>query len=542
MEIENILNNLNESQRLAVTAPDGAVLVIAGPGTGKTLTIVRRIAYLLYQGLMPQDIIAITFTNRAGIELKERIKAFNKKDIPELFTGTFHMLGLRIIKQYNPESINIISTEDQEEIIKKLTGKKRTERILEKISAIKNLILQADEKTEEIFKKYQEELKEKKALDYDDLILKALELLSKPEIQNIYKRVDLHIIIDEYQDINPLQYRFIKALSRGNIYAVGDPDQSIYSFRGSNVENFFNLERDYPDIKKFFIRTNYRSQAFIVKASESLIDKNIKRIQRTIKPLRGEEKKIKVVSVPDRDEEIQFIIKTIEERIGGTSHYSLMKNSFKALQNKGLSFSDIAVLARTNSLINEMEASLKASGIPCYISGRAITEGIKEAISYIEVRPSQSLEEIIGYLKEKYIFFKSLIQNYQPSSIEDLRSWLHILLPQDDSFQGEAVRLLTMHMSKGLEFKIVFITGLEEGLVPYKYSDIEEERRLLYVAMTRAKDELYLIHSRRRIIHGRLVDQRPSPFLLEIPEDCIERIYIPDRPKKRQISLFSLPS
>jgi len=540
MDIDKILDGLNESQRLAVTAQDRAVLVIAGPGTGKTMTIVRRIAYLLYQGVRPEDIIAITFTNRAALELRNRLRVFN--DFKGLFTGTFHMLGLKVIRDNTPEPFKIITREEQKVIIKNITGRVRSGDIIERISAIKNFLLTPDEKTGEIFNRYQEVLKKEGALDYDDLILKALELLSIPEIQRIYTRPELHLIIDEYQDINLLQYRLIKALSPQNIYAVGDPDQSIYSFRGANVENFLNFEKDYPSAKRFILDTNYRSQAFVVKASEFLIEKNTKRIPRVIKALKGEDKKIKVVSVPDEDGEVQFIINTIEEKLGGTSHYNLFKTSHGMSQQRGLSFSDMAVLMRTNLQAYQMESSLKASGIPCYIMGRSINEEVKEALSYIKENQNKTLEELISYLKEKYNFFRSLIQNYEPSSTDDLISWLNLVLPQDDTFSGEAVRLLTMHMAKGLEFRIVFITGLEEGLMPYKGSEIEEERRLLYVSMTRAKEELYLIHSRKRKIYGRLLEQKPSPFLQEIPEDFVERIYLSDKPQKRQPGLFSLPS
>lgn len=540
MDIDKILDGLNESQRLAVTAQDRAVLVIAGPGTGKTMTIVRRIAYLLYQGVRPEDIIAITFTNRAGLELRNRLRVIS--DFKGLFTGTFHMLGLKVIRDNTLEPFKIITREEQKVIIKNITGRVRSGDIIERISAIKNFLLTPDEKTGEIFNRYQEVLKKEGALDYDDLILKALELLSIPEIQRIYTRPELHLIIDEYQDINLLQYRLIKALSPQNIYAVGDPDQSIYSFRGANVENFLNFEKDYPSAKRFILDTNYRSQAFVVKASEFLIEKNTKRIPRVIKALKGEGKKIKVVSAPDEDGEVQFIINTIEEKLGGTSHYNLFKTSHGMSQQRGLSFSDMAVLMRTNLQAYQMESSLKASGIPCYTMGRAINEEVKEALSYIKENQNKTLEELIYYLKEKYNFFRSLIQNYEPSSTDDLISWLNLVLPQDDTFSGEAVRLLTMHMAKGLEFRIVFITGLEEGLMPYKESEIEEERRLLYVSMTRAKEELYLIHSRKRKIYGRLLEQKPSPFLQEIPEDFIERIYLPDKPQKRQLGLFSLPS
>jgi len=541
MDIDTILNGLNESQRLAVTAKDRAILVVAGPGTGKTLTIVRRIAYLLSQGVRLEDIIAITFTNRAALELRNRLKVF--KDFRGLFTGTFHMLGLKIIRENSLEPFRIITREEQKDIVKNITGRVRSEDIIERISAIKNSLLVPDEKTMEIFNMYQEILKKEGAFDYDDLILKALELLSIPEVQRIYIRPELHLIIDEYQDINPLQYKLIKALSPQNIYAVGDPDQSIYSFRGANVENFLNFEKEYSSAKRFMLDTNYRSQAFVVKASELFIEKNLKRIPRVIRPLKAEGKKIKVISVPDEEGEIQFIINTIEEKLGGTSHYSLFKNNKgTGLQQKGLSFSDMAILMRTNLQAYEMESSLNASGIPCYIMGRLINEEIKEALSYINENQNKPLEELIYYLKEKYNFFRSLIQNYEPSSTDDLLSWLHLVSPQDDTFSGEGVRLLTMHMAKGLEFSVVFITGLEEGLMPYKDSEIEEERRLLYVSMTRAKEELYLIYSRKRKIYGKILQQKPSPFLQEIPEDFIERIYLPDKPQKRQLGLFTLSS
>lgn len=536
MDIEKILEGLNESQRLAVEAPEGPVLVVAGPGTGKTLTIVRRIAYLLAKGIRPDEIIAITFTNRAASELKDRIKAFHG-ELNGLFAGTFHLFGLRIIKETLGDGFSIVNREEQFEIIKRVSDSGRPATIIERISRIKNLLDEPDEKIKRIMERYQEILQEKRALDFDDLLLRATELLSRPSVYEKYRNTV--VIVDEYQDINPLQLRMLRALSSERIFAVGDPDQSIYNFRGANVKNFLDFEKGYPHSIKIVLDRNYRSQPFIVKASESLIEKNKERIPRDIMSVKKEAIPLKIISVPDERAEVDFIVREIEKRIGGMSHYSLMKG-IEGVEQGSYSFSDFAVLLRTNAQVLAMEAELKKAGIPCYVMGRVFRETIEEILRYVEENKDKPLESLLQELRNKYKALNSLLNDYIPSSIDDLINWLKLTGPEEDRLEAEGVRLLTMHMSKGLEFRIVFIAGLEEGLIPLESSEsIEEERRLLYVAMTRAKEELFLIHSRKRVFYGRIRAQKPSPFLSEIKDEYIETLFIPDRPQKeKQLGLF----
>ncbi|MFN3739480.1 MAG: ATP-dependent helicase [Thermodesulfovibrionales bacterium] len=537
MNIEKILEGLNESQRLAVEAPQQPVLVVAGPGTGKTLIIVRRIAYLITKGISPDEIVAITFTNRAASELKDRIKAFHG-DLNGLFAGTFHLFGLRIIKEITQEAFSIINREEQVDLVKRLSGSERPSAIIEKISRIKNLLEEPDEKMKKIMEDYQELLQEKRTFDFDDLIIRAIELLGDPTYQEKYRRAIKYLIVDEYQDINPLQYRMLRTLSLSRIFVVGDPDQSIYSFRGANVKNFLDFEKDYPRAIKIVLDRNYRSQPFIVNASESLIRKNKERIQRSISSIIKEGSPVRVVSVPDDRAEIEFIVQEIEKRIGGMSHYSLMRG-IQAVEGD-YSFSDFAVLLRTNNQVLAMEAELKKAGIPCYVMGGALTESLREIIEYIEENKDKPLEILLQELSDRYRVLSSLLNNYIPTSLDDLINWLKLTGPEEDRLEAEGVRLLTMHMSKGLEFRVVFIAGLEEGLIPLESSeDIEEERRLLYVAMTRAKEELFLIQARRRLLYGKTKARKASPFLSEIEEEYIDDLFIHDRPRKeKQLGLF----
>ncbi len=536
MGIKKIIEGLNDSQKEAVLASDKAVLVVAGPGTGKTLTIVRRIAYLIEEGVNPCNIVALTFTNRAASELRERIKTFSEHT-EGLFAGTFHLFGLKIIKDTTGDSFSILNREGQVEIIKNLCSKNPL-KILEKISRIKNLLDEPEKDFEEILWQYQRVLAEKGLLDFDDLLLKAISLLSDEAFNYRYRASIRYLIVDEYQDINPLQFRFLKVLSPASIFAVGDPDQSVYAFRGANVKNFLDFEKDYPQAKRIVLDRNYRSQAFIVKASESVIEKNKERIKKRIIPVKEPVSPVKIVCVPDETGEVDFIVREIEKRLGGISHYSLMKG-LPTSQGQNYGLSDFAVLGRTNSQIFQIESGLKKAGIPCFIMGRAFRDEVMTILSFIKENRDKPFETLLSELKNRHEVINSFLKNYEPSTTDDLINLLQLSGPEEDIFEAEGVKLMTMHMSKGLEFRIVFLTGLEEGIIPYREEEIEEERRLFYVAMTRAKEELFLIHTKKRNIHGRIMICEPSRFLKEIEEQHIERILIPQRPlKEKQLGLF----
>jgi DNA helicase-2/ATP-dependent DNA helicase PcrA len=603
------LSDLNESQKRAVMTTEGPVLIVAGPGTGKTLTIVRRIAYLIHQGIRPENILAVTFTNRAAREMRERTEALLGGDASKVFIGTFHVLGLRIIKDEYPDNFIVYNREEQISLLKKLIkdsdlGKiSQGGRILsyvllaEKISRIKNFIEDMDDGIKRIYEGYQASLIKDSALDFDDLIIKPIEMLSNSaEILEKYHNNYRYIMVDEYQDINTAQYKLLTLLAHGNVNlcAIGDSDQAIYAFRGANVNNFLNFEKDFKNAKTITLTENYRSKGVILNASDSLVKNNKRRIDKDLKPIRERGVPITVISVPDERAEGEMIVREIEEKMGGTSHYQLMKHVIPtnpSLANS-YSFSDFAVIYRTNVQAKVIEESFISSGIPYQVIGEKYHLKRRETMKIVSLlkalinpmntlhlcdgtAPSDVVIEKFKNLKDKLPVDEFLKTVWKESGIkesfseenfmylQDLASQYRDMEPKEalvrfvneislltpaDAFdsRAEAVTFMTLHMAKGLEFKIVFIAGVEEGLIPYTFKkedvDIEEERRLFYVGMTRAMDELFLIHTRNRFLYGQRLSQSQSPFLKEIPNEFIESRIVPDRIKKskrdRQTGLF----
>jgi DNA helicase-2/ATP-dependent DNA helicase PcrA len=623
ISISQIFNELNDSQKLAVTTTEGPVLIVAGPGTGKTLTIVRRIAYLIHQGIKPENILAVTFTNRASREMRERTGALLGGDASKVFIGTFHVLGLRIINEEYPDNFIVYNREEQINLLKKLIKGSDSGKIsqwgrslsyvllAEKISRIKNFIEDMDGGIKRIYEEYQASLIKDSALDFDDLILRPLQILGNSELLERYRGIFRYIMVDEYQDINPAQYKLLSILthSRGNLCSVGDSDQAIYAFRGADVGNFLRFERDYEDVTTITLTENYRSTGVILNASNILVKNNKKRIDKDLKPTRERGARITVVSVSDERAEGEMIVREIEERMGGTSHYQLMKRKIYPTSplpegrrgdfdpENSYSFSDFAVIYRTNAQAKVIAEAFNISGIPHQVIGEKYSSKRKDMMNILSllkilINPADNLhfrrvksllpEEldetffkkienlknalpINEFLKlvweesgmEKYYdeknftFLIDLTYQYQSMNPGDaLNSFINevsLLTPSDDfDSRAEAVTLMTLHMAKGLEFKIVFITGVEDGLIPYTLKkedvDIEEERRLFYVGMTRAMDELFLIHTRNRFLYGQRLTQSQSPFLKEIPDEFIESRIVPDRKKKskrdRQTGLF----
>ncbi|HOP85131.1 MAG TPA: ATP-dependent helicase [Syntrophorhabdaceae bacterium] len=562
----SILDGLNDNQKEAVTHIKGPLLIIAGPGTGKTLTIIRRILYLIHTGIKPHEIVGLTFTNRAGQEMRERIDPYLEKNGEGLFLGTFHMFGLNILRKYYNRDFRLIERKEQIEILRSLTDGtlKKAQEQLNYISKIKNLYETSSMK-DSIFLKYEEILKNKNALDIDDLIIKAMELIRTcDKVRTDISRLR-HILIDEYQDINPLQYEFIRSLYSltENICAVGDLDQAIYTFRGADIEHFLNFEKDFKGAKTLFLKDNYRSSKVIVHASQFLIKHNKKRVEHPLEPISLEcSNKIRVITVNNEYEEAKIVVKEIENRMGATTHYSLAQNDFRGLWDSNYRFSDFAVLFRTNNQADIIRDAFIDSGIPYQLIKDVFYEEINEIEdrlkTYInEPDREKTLSHILDYAfgvtaKEELLGIKrNLFLAYRNFPVEiALKKILDelYLFKSADAFNinVNAVSLMTIHMSKGLEFKVVFITGFEEGLIPYSLArgekDIEEERRLFYVGMTRAKDELFLLCSEKRHIHGTEKETKKSRFFYEIPEKFLESTYISkkDKQKKKpkQQSLF----
>ena len=529
-----LFDDLNEPQRKAA-AIDGPLLIVAGPGTGKTLTIAHRIAYLIRHNVLPEEILAVTFTNRAAREMRARAGDVIGSDAAKIFMGTFHLLGLKIIKDNRADDFLIYSREDQVKLLKKLMNDstRKARNAVERISRIKNSLGDEDRGIQETYQAYEAGLKERNALDFDDLIRIPIRMLQNSETARKYQDKFKYIIVDEYQDINPVQYQLLKRLAgkTGNVCVVGDADQAIYAFRGADIGNFLNFEKDFPGAKRITLSENYRSSGIIVTAADSLIRHNERRIDKKLVPLKEKGVPVTSLSVPDEHAEGAAIIRHIEERMGGTSHYQMARSiSGRADSERSFRFSDFAVIFRTNAQARALEQVFAASGIPYQMIGR---------------RSSAQMKDI----EETLVYLQSLIHPHDTIGPDRSETPEAKLLTAEDLFdpRADAVALMTLHMAKGLEFPVVFITGCEDGLIPYAVMkeavDIEEERRLLYVGMTRAKDELHLIHARNRFLYGRRLAPSPSPFIEEIPEKFISSIAVHDRVKKqnepdRQLGLF----
>jgi len=533
---DHILDGLNEAQKRTVTTTEGPLLVVAGPGTGKTLTIVRRIAHLVQQGVRPENILAMTFTNRAAREMQERAVSILGDTAVKIFIGTFHLLGLRILRDAGEEDFSIYDKDDQVELLKSLMkgSAKKAEQMAEQISRIKNFLDAADPEIQESYGAYQAALKQRNAHDFDDLIRLPIEMLeNEDDAMAKYQERFQHIIVDEYQDINPAQYRLLKLLvgRSNNVCVVGDSDQAIYAFRGADLQNFLNFEQDFPGAARITLTENYRSTGVILSAADSVIKHNQKRIDKELTPVREKGAHLTVISVPDERTEGAAIIQEIEERMGGTSHYRMAQGSTgKGDPARSFGFSDFGVIYRTNAQAKALEEEFSASGIPYQVIGHKSSAQAKDT-------------------EETLIYLRSLISPNAATVTAAVYTDEAKLLGPADFFdpRANAVTLMTLHMAKGLEFPVVFITGCEDGLLPCRIMkhevDLEEERRLYYVGMTRAKDELLLLHSRRRFLYGRKLSPAPSPFLAEIPGALIKCMVVPAKVKKqkeidRQLGLF----
>lgn len=552
--------NLNKNQKLAVESSDKHLCVLAGPGTGKTLTITAKIIHLLKKGLKPNEIAALTFTQKAALEMRERVIKHleRKEDLP--FIGTFHLLCIRLLREFLPEeekNFQICTRTKQKEIIHSL-GEKNAAKIIEKISKFKNRGLSLDDKTYSIYENYEARKKELNLLDFDDLLIKTLEMLRQGEIPQFFN----HIIVDEFQDINKIQYEIIKMLlgERSSLSVFGDPDQAIYSFRGSEIDLFLNLPMDFQNLTLLNLSLNYRSQANIITVSNKFITGNTKRFSKKIEPTKTSTTPVVLIEVGDEYEETKIILREIKKRLGATDFTELYSNK----EETHYSYSSFAVLARTNRQLNIIKEQLMNEGIPTktvkkdadtwidrfirnfssLLSNQTISEKLGKSI------PLNEFLELSGIFESLHEYESQIIRNISSSYkrgtlIEQIQAFLDEIhgMTSFDLFPESlnAVSLLTLHSAKGLEFPVVFITGVEEGLIPYTLSsewDIEEERRLFYVGMTRAMDELILLHARSRFINGKRVSLPLSSFLREIPEEYLEIRKI--RPKKDGFSQKNL--
>ncbi len=506
--------DVNPSQWQAITHSGSHLLIIAGPGTGKTHTLIYRISHLL-QNLEKEKgkkVLAITFTNKAAEEMRERLS----RRIPDIdrcvSVGTFHQFCRQILREHIihttlPQDFRVASPDEIEEIIRDLwpTDKPKGRKLfLIRISDWKSKGFEGDPPVE--VGQYNRELRERGWLDFDDLLLETLLLLrGKEEVLQQIRNVFPYICVDEYQDINAVQHALLKILvgPRGTLTAIGDPNQAIYGFRGSDVKFFSSFAQDFSTAKILSLSENYRSGQNILSASSQVIAKSANEYVPELTARIYREGKLTIHQTATDRAEAEYVVQQIEKMVGGTSMFS-QDSRRVAGEGSDYSFGDIAVLYRLNSQFLVLQEAFDRSGIPYQVSG---------------LKPSDDPEE-----------------------------WINDFLYQRNEgarIQAEKVSLMTLHASKGLEFPCVFIVGCEEDLLPLHLegltADREEERRLFYVGMTRAKERLFLLHAKRRRLYGKTRQPNPSPFLADIEEKLKEYEKVSSRQKKRkqeQMNLF----
>jgi len=629
-----ILESLNPKQREAVMTTEGPLLVVAGPGSGKTKVLTHRIAYLIQQGVAPQNILAVTFTNKAANEMKERVQKllarnrFAKPGTPAHLPtlGTFHSVCARLLRSEASfigfkKDFVIFDDKDSLALIKKVMNELEIsddqfnpQSIQNTISSAKNELIGPEffsqnaqgyfqEVVAKVFGAYQTKLKKANAMDFDDLLSKTVELFSSHrEILENYQNKFKYILVDEYQDTNHSQYVLINLLAQKyrNICAVGDFDQSIYSFRGADFRNILNFEKDYPQARLVFLEENYRSTKNILEAAHSIIIKNANRKEKNLFTQNAAGNPVVLFSAKDEQDEGTFVIEQI--------------NRLK--KQEGLSFKDFTVLYRTNAQSRAIEESFLRYGFPYKVIGTFKfyeRKEIKDLLSYLRFLQNPldllSLERIINlpprglgkFSAEEYLKIEKIslsqftpkklkaLENFQ-NLISDLRQtakilplsqtlkqiiektalrdylrngteegesrWENVnelftvtkkydpftpgegltafleeaaLLSNHDEVETEkdVANLMTLHCAKGLEFPVVFIIGCEEGLFPHSRSmldawQMEEERRLCYVGVTRAKQHLYLTWAQQRNLYGSIQVNPPSRFLFDIPKNLID--------------------
>lgn len=470
--------DLNDQQRQIIENGDGVFIIKAGPGTGKTKTLTSRIAYLiLNKEVNPQNILALTFTQRAAGEMRQRLRTLLKNTLLPVVT-TFHGFAYELLRSLG-QKIEIISEEQQNDLIKKII-KENSVKISSAdfslaISNYKNNITK--EKFSEGIKKnidqYNNELSKRDLWDFDDLIYNLFKQLNEDEkFRESVRKVFQYILIDEFQDTNNLQYQIIKLMlnSSLNLFVIGDPSQSVYGFRGATPRIFQKLKDDFPQSREEVLEVSYRSLKNIVEITNLLFGGTIN----SNFSLPG---KVGIIQTLNEYTEAQWIVRFIENKLGGTN---MQKARDDGLDER-VNFSDFAVIYRTHGLSYNLEHKLNESGMPFQV------------------------------------------------------------VKVDSYLEGDHIKLLSMHAAKGLEFKYVFICGFEEGLIPHQRAagrdDLEEEKRLLYVAMTRAKEELYLLYAKRRDKKpadiSRFIRLLQSPNMVKIEDQRTGKML-----KKSQISLF----
>jgi DNA helicase II / ATP-dependent DNA helicase PcrA len=659
---DRLLNGLNPQQQLAVKTTDGPLLLMAGAGSGKTRVLTHRIGYLMVEkGVNPYNILAITFTNKAAREMRERIQSMMGGAADDIWISTFHSMCVRILRRnidrlgYS-RNFTILDTGDQQSVIKNILKEKNIDpkkydprAMLGAISSAKNELIGPEEFSKnagdyyanvvaDVYTDYQKRLRKNQALDFDDLIMTTIQLFQRvPEVLEYYQRKFQYIHVDEYQDTNRAQYMLVKFLAARfqNLCVVGDSDQSIYRWRGADIANILSFEKDYPNTSVILLEQNYRSTKKILLAANKVIENNLNRKAKNLWTENAEGNKIVYYRADSEQGEAQFVIGKIQELV----------------RSGNRNLSDIAILYRTNAQSRVIEESFLKSNLEYTIVGGTKfydRKEIKDILAYLRLISNpdddislqrvinvpkravgatsvdkianfaamhdlsmfQALEslELIGLSPKAakgVAEFRDMISNYtnmqdflsvtelveevleksgyrdmlkaeksleSQSRLENLDEFLTVTnsfeessedksligfltdlalvadidkLDEDGQKTSEAVTLMTLHSAKGLEFPVVFLIGMEEGVFPHSRSlmeeaEMEEERRLAYVGITRAEEELFITNAQMRTLFGRTNMNPESRFIKEIPEELVENANEAIRQKaaSRQASPF----
>ncbi len=558
----DLLSTLDPEQRSAVEIAGGPLLILAGPGTGKTHTLTSRLAHLIrHRGVPPGECLAITFTRRAAREMAERLKRLLPDQANPVPVMTLHALGFSILRENGSrlglsDPFRIAGERECRELLKNSlsVSDRKANHLLARISRLRREDEGVGSETGEsdiavALESYEKELRRKGVVDFDDLIALPVRLLeSNPDIAEVYRSRHRWISVDEYQDIDRMQYRLIKLLVRadGNLCVIGDPDQSIYGFRGADVRCLQEFQRDFPSARIIHLTRNYRSTRAIVDGSlqmmapESLL--NDRRLLAQAESLH----RIEIHQCATDRAEAEFIVHTIERMIGGSTFFSMDSARVESHEGESLSFGDFAVLYRTDAQAGCLIEALHRSGIPFqkrshdHLMEVPSVQAILQEMEEIRKGSSEhlSISELIQQAAETVRGNDPLLDLYLPAlhSVakdfpRDNNGFLSELTLGVDvdlwDARAEAVSLLTLHAAKGLEFPVVFITACEDGILPLRWGGNEEntaeERRLFFVGMTRARKRLILIHAKRRSWRGSVKSLDPSPFLLSIAEELKDR-------------------
>ena len=660
--------HLNEAQRLAVEHTEGSLLILAGAGTGKTRVLTHRIAYLIDNKVVePRQVMAVTFTRKAALEMATRLETLLSQPswVSEIHLGTFHAVSGSLLRESTKAAatLELLSEPDQMKLIKEILTQQSLSgpewqplEVVRKISLAKGRLLSPDDlavdndsKLATLYRLYQQTLEKDHLLDFDDLISRLVfRWEADTALLSRHQKLFRFILVDEFQDVNEAQYRWLRLLTapHRNLCVVGDTDQSIYGFRGSNITIFQRFQEDYPEAQVIKLEQNFRSSQRILEAAAGVISHNANPLtcklwsEDTSGPL------LRFGRLADERQEAHFVVSEIERLLGGSSHYQIYQSKdTDSLEENQYGFGDVAVLYRIHAQSRPLVEALSAAGIPFQLLGEKApfaTQAADSLLSYLcyaldtsnmnhlqvifnmpprglgekarqwlneeidkGIDPwealrlaSRNLDLPVTYqaatdmLRRTVISLQNLINKLSLSEVleraweetglhhhfqgetsaEESFRWLRLLAAlhggkpatenlsafMDDLSQwrtgdffdprADAISLMTIHAAKGLEFPVVLICGLEQDLLPLTHTNqgkeaLQEERRLFYVAMTRARHLLVLSTTRQRFLYGERRTCKVSPFIKEIPSHCLEEISVPASkkkkpPKEKQLTLF----